>query len=42
MSDCAIGKVPLGSLVRWMLMVGEPLPERRAVEVAARVKISVV
>lgn len=40
--DCAIGKVPEGSEVRWMLMVEEPLPERRADGVVARAKMSVV
>lgn len=40
--DCAIGKVPLGSLVRWTLMVDEPLPERSALEVAASANMSVV
>lgn len=40
--DCAMGKVPEASEVRWMLIVEAPLPEKRAVGVVARAKISAV
>jgi hypothetical protein len=40
--DCEMGKVPEGSLVRWMLIVEEPLAVRREVGVVAREKMSVV
>lgn len=37
-----MGKVPDWSIVRWILIVEEPLPERSAVVVAAREKMSAV